>query len=555
MPKKNKFRKKEMENAKIKASLIRNKTLSLKRLLHDYEEIKNQVIPIPGVSALPLDDNMYEWHGNIKSLVDNIYKGAVLHFRFHFPQDYPLSPPTVYLLNDNFTHPNVLEDNRICLNMFEKTNDYKGWKSGYTILSILLELQSFFFDIDENFLTYDRRQKIKEELISISEFQCPECKHRGSSNPFPDFPEKTELNTKLTEEQYKTAKIEEICCCHIKESFLKIPLGLGLNITKIPRTGEISSIVPCFDYISLKAYSRERLRVSFDGKRFSHWFPLYFGEAEKKDKFLNSATKAISFIAKGNTKEFKPDLIIKVMSKFFGSCCLNIVKETVHNSSRALEILIYVYRILILFVKTFPELKEEVNKKVENFIKNEDQRIKDKTPSLNDLLVMLSISDHKIEELLPSYISEQMDRRIFWILNDLPQLEELIESSEIDDVRAKICFKSSLISHQLLLLYYYLLNKVVYNECDSLDKFSEKLDKNYGCLTETEIDKHRAEINKILKIDNYNDYYKYLNLKPPSQDELNQLIKQAFENSKKKNITAMMKLDMSLLVKNKLNII
>ena len=164
-----------MENAKIKAALIKNKTLSLKRLLNDYEEIKNQVIPIPGVSALPLDDNMYEWHGNIKSLVDNIYKGAVLHFRFHFPQDYPLSPPTVYLLNDNFTHPNVLEDKRICLDMFEKTNNYKGWKSGYTILSILLELQSFFFDIDENFLTYDRKQKIKEELISISEFHCPEC--------------------------------------------------------------------------------------------------------------------------------------------------------------------------------------------------------------------------------------------------------------------------------------------------------------------------------------------------------------------------------------------
>ena len=90
-----KIKKKEMENAQIKASLVKNKTLSLKRLLHDYEEIKNQIIPIPGVSALPLGDNMYEWHGNIKSLANNIYKGAVLHFRFSFPRDYPLSPPDV----------------------------------------------------------------------------------------------------------------------------------------------------------------------------------------------------------------------------------------------------------------------------------------------------------------------------------------------------------------------------------------------------------------------------------------------------------------------------
>ena len=145
----------------------------------------------------------------------------------------------------------------------------------------------------------------------------------------------------------------------------------------------------------------ERLRVSFNGKRFTHWFPLYFGEEEKKDKFLNSAKKAISMIAKGTTREFTPDLILKVMVKFFGTCCLRIIKETVHNSSRVLEILIYVYRILILFVKTFPEIKEEINKKVENFIKIPEKRIKDETPSLNDLLVMLSLSDFKIEDNMP----------------------------------------------------------------------------------------------------------------------------------------------------------
>ena len=526
-------KKKEMENAQIKASLVKNKTLSLKRLLHDYEEIKNQVIPIPGVSALPLGDNMYEWHGNIKSLVNNIYKGAVLHFRFSFPKDYPLSPPSVYLLNNNFTHPNVMEGGRICLDMFEKQGkSYKGWKTGYTILSILLQLQSFFFEVDENFLTEEHKIKIKEQLISMNEFKCPECKHRGSSNPFPDFPQKTELNTQLTVEQYKEAKKEEICCYHIKEHFTKVPIGLGVNISKIPRTGEINSIIPCFDFISLKAYSKERLRVSFEGRRFTHWFPLYFGEEDKKDKFLNSATKAISMIVKGTTKEFTPDLIAKVMYKFFGSCCLTIIKENVHNSSRALEILIYVYRILIILVKNCPEFKEEVNKKIENFIKIPEKRNKKDTPSLNDLLVMLSISDYKIEDLLPSYISEQLDRQIFWILKELPQLEELINSSDIDDIRAKVCFKAAITGQQLLLLYYYLLKKIVYSECESLDKFAEKLDKNYGCLTETEIDKHRKEINNILKIDNFNDFYKFLDMKPPTKEELNEQLKQAFENSK-----------------------
>ena len=526
-------KKTRMEKAAISALLVQKKSFSLQRLMHDYNEITKQEVPIPGVSALPLDNNFYEWHGNVKAVTNNVYKGAVLHFKLTFPKDYPLSPPAVYLLNTDLKHPNVMPDRRICIDIFEKAQgSYKGWKSGYTVLSILLQLQMFFFDVDESFLTVENKKQIQENINAMAEFKCSQCKHRGSANPFPEFPKVTEQNTKLTQEQYKEAKKKEICCYHRKTNFEEGPLGLGVSISKIPRTGEIKGITPCFDFIAFKTYTKERLRVAFNGEHFTHWFPLYFGE--KKEKFLNSVTKAISMLAKGNTKEFKSDLILKVMPKFFNHIALNIMSEKVHNSSRAIEILMYVYRVLLMLAQTYPEFKAEVNKNLEEFIKNPDQRIKDKTPSLGDLLVMLSVSDHKIEELLPAYISEQMDRQIFWILQELPEFESLINSSEVDDIRAKICFKCGITGQQLLLFYYYFMTKIVYSECDSLDKFAEKLDKNYCCLTESEIDKHRLEINKILKIDNFNDFYKFMGMEVPSKDELNKKLKQAFENSKTK---------------------
>ena len=102
----------------------------------------------------------------------------------------------------------------------------------------------------------------------------------------------------------------------------------------------------------------------------------------------------------------------------------------------------------------------------------------------------------------------------------------------MDDIRAKICFKCGLTGQQLLLFYYYFMNKIIYGECDSLKKFAEKVDQNYCCLTETEIDKHRLEIEKILKIDNFDAFYKFMNIEPPSKDDLNKKLKQAFENSK-----------------------
>ena len=515
------------------ALIVQKKTFSLQRLMHDYEEITHQKVPIPGVSALPLDEDFYRWHGNVKAITNNVYKGAVLHFELSFPKDYPLSPPTVRLLNTGLHHPNVLPDRRICLDMFEKEKgSYKGWKTGYTVLSILLQIQVFFFDVGENYLTEQNKEIIKNELSEMAQFNCSQCKHKGSSNPFPPFPESTEQNLKLTQEQYKEEKKNEICCYHRKTTFLKAPLGLGVSISKIPRTGEIKGVTPRFDFIAFKTYTKERLRVSFNGERFTHWFPLYFGV--EKDKVLNSLQKAISMLAKGNTKEFNPNLILKVMPKFFNYIVLNIMSEKVHNSSRALEILMYVYRVMLLLEEKFPEVKAEANKNLEEFIKNPEQRIKDKTPSLGDLLVMLSISDKQIEELLPSYIEEQMDRQIFWILQEIPEFEKLIDSDSVDDIRAKICFKCGITGQQLLLFYYYFMKKVIYDECDSLTKFAEKLDTNYCCLTEREIDKHRIEINKILKIDNFNDFYKFMNMEPPSKDELNKKLKQAFKNSKAK---------------------
>lgn len=528
--------KRGQDKAEISALLTSKKSFSLQRLMHDYKEIKNQVIPIPGVSAAPLDDNFYEWHGNVKSSTTNIYKGAVMHLKFEFPKRYPLEPPKISVLNKNLKHPNIMPDGRICLDVLEKkVEKFRGWRGGYTVLTILLQLQNFFFDVDETFIKKQEQSGIQDAVIAMNEYKCPRCKHRGSSNPYPEFYKVDQDMSlfKLTPEKYKEVKLQEICCYHRKTTFLETPLGLGITISKIPRTGEIKGIVPCFSFVSLKSYSKEKIRTDFEGNRFTHWFPLYFGT--KPEKFLISVSKAISMIAKGNTKEFSPDLILKVMPKFFNNIALNIMSEKVHNSSLAIRILLYIFRVLLVLLQNYPTFKKELNENIEKFIKDEKSRVKEFTPSLGDLLVMMALSsEHKIEDLLPGYISEQMDRQIFWILQEIPELEKLINTTEIDDIRAKVCFKCGLVGEQLLLFYYYFIKNIIFEKGKTHEDFANRLDQNYSNLTDDEIDKHRLEINKILKIDNFNDFYKYLGLTPPTEKELNEKLKQAFINSKTK---------------------
>ncbi len=63
------------ESAQMGSLLATNKSFSVQRLLRDYNERKNQSIPLLGVSASPLEDTMFIWHANIKSLTNNLYKG------------------------------------------------------------------------------------------------------------------------------------------------------------------------------------------------------------------------------------------------------------------------------------------------------------------------------------------------------------------------------------------------------------------------------------------------------------------------------------------------
>lgn len=72
---------------------------ALKRLNADLTELQKQ--PIGNVSALPLENNFFEWHCNIRmpegiitiasffELLGTKWAGAVFHIALFFPENYP----------------------------------------------------------------------------------------------------------------------------------------------------------------------------------------------------------------------------------------------------------------------------------------------------------------------------------------------------------------------------------------------------------------------------------------------------------------------------------
>lgn len=152
------------------------------RLFRDYKEIKQN--PISTVSAIPLDDDIFEWHCNLAPNT-GLFTGYVLHLIMHFTDKYPNEPPKIKLCT-HLKHPNIFR-NYICLDMLKPitaygSDKYTGWTSAYSVQSILLQLQSFLFDENvpqEYGPAIQNKQSIfdvEKSKLEMKEFKCS-CQH------------------------------------------------------------------------------------------------------------------------------------------------------------------------------------------------------------------------------------------------------------------------------------------------------------------------------------------------------------------------------------------
>jgi hypothetical protein len=57
-------------------------------------------------------------------------------------------------------------------------------------------------------------------------------------------------------------------------------LGIGISLKRNPRTGLVSYVNPTMDLMSMRAFTKLKVRKALAGEKFTHWLPLYFGEDE-----------------------------------------------------------------------------------------------------------------------------------------------------------------------------------------------------------------------------------------------------------------------------------
>ena len=110
--------------------------IALSRLRREHKSILQEAIP--NVVARPLENNLLVWHFVLHNLPpETPYAGGVYWGKLVFPQEYPLKPPSIFMM----TPSGRFEVNtRLCLSM----SDFhpESWNPSWRIESILTGLAS-----------------------------------------------------------------------------------------------------------------------------------------------------------------------------------------------------------------------------------------------------------------------------------------------------------------------------------------------------------------------------------------------------------------------------
>ncbi|KFY19995.1 hypothetical protein V491_04065 [Pseudogymnoascus sp. VKM F-3775] len=105
-----------------------------KRIIKETERLMAE--PVPGISAIPHDDNLRYFDVKIHGPTQSPYEGGVFNLELFLPDDYPMTPPKIRFLTKIY-HPNIDKLGRICLDVLKS-----NWSPALQIRTILLSIQA-----------------------------------------------------------------------------------------------------------------------------------------------------------------------------------------------------------------------------------------------------------------------------------------------------------------------------------------------------------------------------------------------------------------------------
>eukprot|EP00041_Stephanoeca_diplocostata_P025106 m.650467 g.650467 ORF g.650467 m.650467 type:complete len:217 (-) comp22672_c0_seq5:1384-2034(-) len=126
----------------------------LKQLITDPEE---------HLRAMPLPNNLLEWHFVLLPPKECVYEGGEYHGKIVLPKDYPFKPPAVMMITPN---GRFSTNTRLCLSM----SDFhpETWCASWQVRTVILGLLSFMLEDDITAGSISTSEEERKKLARLS---------------------------------------------------------------------------------------------------------------------------------------------------------------------------------------------------------------------------------------------------------------------------------------------------------------------------------------------------------------------------------------------------
>lgn len=339
-------------------------SLAARRLANDLKELERS--PIPYANAMPLSNNIFEWHANV-IINDGPYKDTNVHFVLIFSQEYPVKGPKAFFVTPvQYKAGSTSKDDKgrtaICLDLFDNYSHMhsewstsevaSGWNSSYSVSTILLQIGSIFSEFmntRNDYVEFVKRQHIK----------C-ECSHDSNNKQqfWPPLPDKI-IN--------ESSSTNEIICYVTKQIFDNSTDNIFGYCIRCDAKNK--SILSSKEFLSRDAFDSGNRRDPTN-KIFSHFLPLYISKKHWKNSkkiFEDTINNIFSTTGKPNGQIPFEQKAFSIISSAMNSMVIEVIQKKVIDN-KFIDGYTNYYKLLFQIQNEYPKLVDFANSQIHNFL-------------------------------------------------------------------------------------------------------------------------------------------------------------------------------------------
>ena len=380
--------------------------------------------PLKGACAAPRDGDLHEIHCTVVGPAGTPYAGVKVHFVLELSSEYPVKPPHAYFVTDiAYEGGAVMRDSKgrmqVCLNIFGNfafvhtewaDAKHEGWSSGYSLETILVQMQSVMHD---SFLSTNPAD-VARARRSASEVRCS-CGHTDT-RPFPPIPDRAGSGA-------KGAAAADVPMCYATRAAITGDGGgggdgpvLGVGVGVARRQASTPA-----EILSLEAFDGGVRRSSDNSRGFEHFLPLSFCAAHHARPETAAALRAgVAKVAAAmgrDARESPAAALLAVCAALMTGMVVEVMKMDGAGAGTS-DRFIDTYYLLLHTLRTVDaecggDVAREARERVVGpFLAGKTSKMH--TPNLGMLLAALPLSGYRWEDVAAPLCAENDARNVFW---------------------------------------------------------------------------------------------------------------------------------------------